>query len=157
MSAGSAPTDETDAILKVNQSLLDAIDSGDWDSYARLCDSSLTAYEPEAAGHLVPGLAFHRTYFAGERTGTARSTLSSPHVRLLGDTAVVCGVRLIQRRSAGGSQSTAACSETRIWQRGSDGQWKHLHFHRSPAGFVELSAANASSGDPSGSPQPAES
>lgn len=144
--AGQGFTAAQVELLQLNQQLLDAIDSGDWDTYARLCDPGLTAYEPEAAGHLVPGLGFHRTYFEAERSGMARSVLSSPHVRLMGDSAVLCGIRLIQRRNSAGGQSTSACSETRVWQRSPEGEWRHVHFHRSPAGFVELTAAVASSG-----------
>ncbi|MBU6173969.1 MAG: DUF4440 domain-containing protein, partial [Planctomycetes bacterium] len=54
---------DRDAILTRTQQLLVAITSGDWDSYAELCDPSLTCFEPEALGNLVDGLDFHRYYF----------------------------------------------------------------------------------------------
>jgi Calcium/calmodulin dependent protein kinase II association domain len=36
---------------------------GDYEGYTKLCDSELTAFEPEAVGHLVVGLPFHQFYF----------------------------------------------------------------------------------------------
>ncbi len=118
-------------LLELNQRLLDAIVAGDWDTYAELCDTSITAFEPEACGHLVAGLDFHRFYFDGER-GEARrnATMSSPSVRLCGDLAVIAYVRLTQRQEPGGDPITAVSEETRVWQR-LDGCWRHVHFHRS--------------------------
>ena len=46
-------------LIKLNQQLLDAIASGDWDAYRSLVASDITCFEPEARGHLVEGLAFH--------------------------------------------------------------------------------------------------
>ena len=45
----------------LNEQLLYAIDNGDLETYKELCDPSLTAFEPEALGNLVEGLAFHET------------------------------------------------------------------------------------------------
>ena len=53
----------TSELLQLNQRLLDCIALGDWAAYQELCDPSLTALEPEALGHLVEGMAFHRFYF----------------------------------------------------------------------------------------------
>jgi calcium/calmodulin-dependent protein kinase (CaM kinase) II len=89
----------------------------------------LTAFEPEACGHLVEGLGFHRYYFELERSHPVRTTISSPHVRLLGDTAVVCYIRLMQLMD-GNSPQTRQFEETRIWRRDGD-SWRHVHFHRS--------------------------
>jgi calcium/calmodulin-dependent protein kinase (CaM kinase) II len=58
--------------------------------------------------------------------------MASPHVRLLGDVAVISYVRLNQRLAADGSPFTTSFEETRVWQR-QQGQWKHVHFHRSTA------------------------
>ena len=56
-------------IETLNEQLLDAIDNGDLETYRELCDSSLTAFEPEALGNLVEGLGFHETYFGTHSTG----------------------------------------------------------------------------------------
>jgi calcium/calmodulin-dependent protein kinase (CaM kinase) II len=118
-------------LLAASARLLRAIDAGDWASYSELCDESLTCFEPEAAGHLVEGLAFHKFYFDLPGSGTPRlSSISSPHVRVIGDVGVVCYVRLIQKLDAGGAPVTAAVNETRVWRKAGDG-WKHVHFHRS--------------------------
>ena len=126
------PDNDTRDLLAVNQKLLDAIDRQDWKTYAALCDPTLSAFEPEAWGHLVVGLGFHEFYFKLEGSGRPRqSTMSSPDVRLMGDAAVVSYVRLSRRLNADGSPSSVAMEETRVWQRQA-GAWKHVHFHRSP-------------------------
>jgi calcium/calmodulin-dependent protein kinase (CaM kinase) II len=56
--------------------------------------------------------------------------MCSPRVRLLGDVAVVTYVRLNQRLAADGAPITIGSEETRVWQR-LNGNWKHVHFHRS--------------------------
>ena len=122
----------TEELLELSRELLTAIHKQDWDAYARLCDPSLTCFEPEARGHLVGGLDFHRFYFELEPSGRpVQSTLASPHVRLIGDAAIVTYVRLTQRIDAAGADSISAVCETRVWQR-QGGTWKHVHFHRSP-------------------------
>jgi Calcium/calmodulin dependent protein kinase II association domain len=121
-----------DELLRLTRRLLDAITAGDWETYQELCDPSLTAFEPEAAGHLVRGLEFHQFYFKpGGANAEAQTTLASPEVRLMGESAVVTYVRLIQR-AAGGQPVTTAFEETRVWQR-IGGKWRHVHFHRSAA------------------------
>lgn len=121
-------------LLRLNQRLLDCIAEGDWATYQELCDSSLTAFEPEARGQLVEGLSFHEFYFklSGFR-GTHQTTMCAPRVRVMGDVAVVAYVRLGQRVGSDGSPTTSAFEETRVWQR-TEGRWRHVHFHRSAAG-----------------------
>jgi ketosteroid isomerase-like protein len=123
-------------LLQLNQRLLDSISQGDWATYQELCDPSLTAIEPEAPGQIVEGLAFHRFYFdLGGIRGRHQTTMTAPHVRVMGDVAVVAYVRLIQRVGPEGAAITAATAETRVWRR-AEGRWRHVHFHRSalPAG-----------------------
>ena len=117
-------------LLELNQRLLDAIASADWETYEQLCDPQLTAFEPEAAGQRVEGLPFHRFYFDLGGDDRTRTTMVDPRVRWLGtDAAVVTFVRLTQRVGLDGP-STQACEETRVWER-RDGRWWHIHFHRS--------------------------
>jgi ketosteroid isomerase-like protein len=118
-------------LLACNQRLLEAIFRGDWKTYTDLCDPSLTAFEPEACGQLVEGLTFHKFYFdLGRATGPNQVTMTSPHVRLMGDAAIVSYVRLSQKADAAGSPLTVAFEETRVWQK-KEGKWRHVHFHRS--------------------------
>ena len=128
-------------LLDLNQKLLVSIISGDWKTYESLCDASITCLEPEARGQVAVGMAFHKFYFdlppaqPADR-GTAPQkpaknvTMSQPHVRLMGDAAVLSYVRLTQSLDASGAPQTGRMEETRVWQK-IGGQWKHVHFHRS--------------------------
>src|SRR5438067_13389571 len=124
----------TEELLELNDRLLRCIAEADWDTYRELCDPTLTAFEPEAQGQLIEGLAFHRFYFdlAGVK-GPHQTTMAAPRVRLLGDVGLVTYVRLVQRVGTDGAPRTQAFEETRLWQR-SDGRWRHIHFHRSALG-----------------------
>jgi calcium/calmodulin-dependent protein kinase (CaM kinase) II len=121
-------------LIALNGQLLESIATGDWATYERLCDPTLTAFEPEGRGHLIVGMPFHRFYFdLGASEGPRNTTMSSPDVRLMGDVAVISYVRLVQSLDAAGSPVTSHTEETRVWQL-QPGGWKHLHFHRSPCG-----------------------
>lgn len=121
-------------LVALTQKLLDSIARGDWATYAELCDPSLTAFEPEAPGQLVAGLDFHRFYFdLGGIRGPHQTTMCSPQVRLMGDVAVVCYARLVQRLGETGVARTVGSTETRVWHR-QDGRWRHVHFHRTAMG-----------------------
>ena len=45
--------DAVQELLDLNQQLLNAIVGGDWDTYASLCDPTISCFEPEAKGNLV--------------------------------------------------------------------------------------------------------
>lgn len=123
---------QVEELISLNYRLLEAIDKGEWDAYAKLCDPTITCFEPEAEGHLVAGMDFHQFYFKLEGPKRSKqSTISSPHVRIIGDAAVVSYVRVVQRVNEQGVPVTVAANETRIWQR-HDGSWRNVHFHRSP-------------------------
>jgi calcium/calmodulin-dependent protein kinase (CaM kinase) II len=126
------PNDITAELLALNQQLLNAIAAGDWNTYAELCDPSLTAFEPEALGQVVEGLDFHRFYFTGGPGGGRRqNSMCSPHVRVMGDSAVLAYCRLTQVQDDASRFTSVATEETRVWQK-QDGRWRHVHFHRSP-------------------------
>ncbi|MFO0966602.1 MAG: DUF4440 domain-containing protein [Gemmataceae bacterium] len=117
-------------LLQLTQQLLDSIARADWQRYQELCDPTLSAFEPEARGQLVEGLDFHHFYFKlGGAQGVFQTTMARPHVRVMGDAAVVSYVRLNQRQGPNGAV-TSVMEETRVWQK-LNGQWKHVHFHRS--------------------------
>jgi hypothetical protein len=121
----------TTELLERNQKLLDAITQGDWAMYQELCDPSLTSLEPESLGHLVEGMSFHRYYFdLGGIRGRHQTTMCNPHVRVMGDVAVISYMRLTQRIGPDGNALTVGNAETRVWQRRDD-RWRHVHFHRS--------------------------
>ena len=130
--------DRKTELLNLSQQLLDSIDQQNWSIYTQLCDPSLSAFEPEAVGNLVEGMPFHQSYFEMQRDGNpVKSTISSPSVRLMADSAVVTYVRLTQRIDAEGHPTTSACEETRVWEC-QNGKWQHVHFHRSKTGFIRL-------------------
>ena len=121
-------------LINLTQCLLESIMLGNWEAYTELCDASISCFEPEALGNLVEGLDFHRYYFELDRPTNAphvKTTLASPHVRIMDDTAIVCYVRLTQFLDANGTPHTKSSEETRVWHK-QNGEWKHVHFHRSP-------------------------
>jgi ketosteroid isomerase-like protein len=121
----------SDELLRLTRKLLDAIANGDWKTYESLCDPTLSSFEPEGQGHLVEGLAFHRFYFdLAEGAGPRSTTIASPHIRVMGDVAVVSYTRLTQSLGKDDQPTVAAFNETRVWQR-QEGAWRHVHFHRS--------------------------
>lgn len=121
-------------LLELSRKLLSAIDTGDWKTYESLCDQSITCFEPEALGQVVAGMAFHKFYFDLPSSPTRpakQSTIASPHIRIVGQAAIVSYVRVVQKLDAAGAPISAAAMETRVWEKKNDG-WKHVHFHRSP-------------------------
>lgn len=132
MTSNSPSNEAEHDLLALNQRLLECILAADWPTYEELCDPSLSAFEPEGRGQLIVGMPFHRFYFdLGASEGPHQVTMASPNVRWLGpDAAVVSYVRLVQKLGSAGGPLTVATEETRVWQR-RDGQWRHVHFHRS--------------------------
>jgi len=119
-------------ILDLNKQLLDSIAKGDWQTYAELCDPTITAFEPEGRGHMIRGLDFHKFYFdLGVAEGPRNTTMASPKVRVMGEVALVTYVRLVQYLDENSVPVTTHFEETRVWQL-QEGRWRHVHFHRSP-------------------------
>ncbi|XP_061815083.1 calcium/calmodulin-dependent protein kinase type II subunit delta-like [Nerophis lumbriciformis] len=122
-------------VIEATQKLIAAIMDGDYDTYQNMTVPGLTSFEPEALGHLVEGMDFHRFIFDHVSimvVGLTHTTLLSPHVHLLGDNAAcVSYVRLTQYADpASGRLRTATSEETRVWHH-RDGRWRNVHFHRS--------------------------
>ena len=104
-------------LLDLSQQLLNSIDQQDWDTYTRLCDPELTAFEPEGVGNVIRGMAFHKFYFDLEASGLPKqSVISSPLIRVIGDCAVITYIRVCQRLNADGGVPSSAFEETRIWE-----------------------------------------
>ncbi len=128
-------------IVELTRRLLESINAADWATYAELCDESLSCFEPEARGHLVTGLEFHKFYFDNlPHDMPVNTSIASPHVRFPGDSAAVISyIRLQQRMAPDGTSNTSRFEETRVWEK-QDGQWKHVHFHRSQPPLTEPDA-----------------
>ena len=128
-------SDRDREILISNQTLLESVVRGDWPTYAGLCSENLTCFEAETNGLLAEGLSFHRYYFElpGEPTGQpahVQVSMARPHLRWLGDDAVVVSYTRLTQRLSDGAPVTITCCETRIWQR-LNGVWQQVHVHRS--------------------------
>jgi UMP-CMP kinase len=57
------------------------------------------------------------------------SSISRPHVRLMGKSAVVSYVRLVQRCDEENRSTTTSSEETRIWHLDDNGEWRNVHIH----------------------------
>lgn len=127
-------------ILSLNQEMLESVCRGHWESYRKHCHSDLTCFETETVGHLVEGLEFHRFFFPKAIEESTDQTVSSeasvtvtmarPHLRWLGDDAVVLSYSRLTQRMINGEAITATCCETRIWERRNN-VWGQVHVHRS--------------------------
>ncbi|XP_047220459.1 calcium/calmodulin-dependent protein kinase type II delta 2 chain isoform X1 [Girardinichthys multiradiatus] len=121
-------------IIKVTEQLIESINNGDFEAYAKICDPGLTSFEPEALGNLVEGHDFHRFYFENalsKGNKPVHTILLNPHVHLIGENAAcIAYIRLTQYMDGGGMPRTMQSEETRVWQR-RDGKWQNIHFHRS--------------------------
>merc|ERR1719319_1530750 len=98
-------------IIRVTELILEAISSGDFEAYTKLCDPNITAFEPEALGNLVEGIEFHRFYFdnfsALCKSKSANVTILNPQVHLLGDDAASIGyIKVTQTLDKQGLPST---------------------------------------------------
>jgi len=132
-----ASTARKSEIVRLTEQILDAINTGDFDSYTKLSDPNLTSFEPEALGNLVEGIDFHRFYFDHfsvlKQSKQSNITILNPHIQLLGiDAASIAYIRVTQTIDKQGNAHTQQSEETRIWQR-RDGRWLNVHFHRSTA------------------------
>ncbi|XP_061656945.1 calcium/calmodulin-dependent protein kinase type II subunit beta isoform X1 [Syngnathoides biaculeatus] len=123
-------------MVKITEQLIQAVNNGDFEGYAKLCDPGLTSFEPEGLGNLVEGMDFQRFYFdnpLSKNVKPVHATILNPRVHLLGeDAACVAYVRLTQFVDAAGRPRSSQSEETRVWRR-RDGRWHNVHFHCSGA------------------------
>lgn len=122
-------------LLKLNQTLLDSVVHGDWDTYASLCSAELTCFEAETNGVLAEGLPFHKYYFdvpsdpQSNRT-PVQVSMARPHIRWINADAAILSYTRLTQKLINGDPITASCCETRVWQC-FEGNWKQVHVHRS--------------------------
>ncbi|KAM6395604.1 calcium/calmodulin-dependent protein kinase type II subunit beta isoform 2-T2 [Rhynochetos jubatus] len=128
-------------IIKITEQLIEAVNNGDFEAYAKICDPGLTSFEPEALGNLVEGMDFHRFYFENllsKNNKPIHTTILNPHVHVIGeDAACIAYIRLTQYMDAQGRPRTSQAEETRVWHR-RDGKWQNVHFHGSGAPVAPL-------------------
>ncbi|XP_046697410.1 calcium/calmodulin-dependent protein kinase (CaM kinase) II beta 1 isoform X6 [Silurus meridionalis] len=128
-------------IIKITEQLIEAINNGDFEAYAKICDPGLTSFEPEALGNLVEGMDFHRFYFdnlLSKNSKPIHTTILNPHVHLIGeDAACIAYIRLTQYVDGQGRPCSSQSEETRVWHR-RDSKWQNVHFHCSGAPAAPL-------------------
>ncbi|XP_006625403.1 calcium/calmodulin-dependent protein kinase type II subunit beta isoform X30 [Lepisosteus oculatus] len=128
-------------IIKITEQLIEAVNNGDFEAYAKICDPGLTSFEPEALGNLVEGMDFHRFYFENllsKNSKPIHTTILNPHVHLIGeDAACIAYIRLTQFVDAQGRPRSSQSEETRVWHR-RDSKWQNVHFHCSGAPAAPL-------------------
>ncbi|XP_028851358.1 calcium/calmodulin-dependent protein kinase (CaM kinase) II beta 1 isoform X27 [Denticeps clupeoides] len=128
-------------IIKITEQLIEAINNGDFEAYAKICDPGLTSFEPEALGNLVEGMDFHRFYFENllsKNSKPIHTTILNPHVHLIGeDAACIAYIRLTQYVDGQGRPRSSQSEETRVWHR-RDSKWQNVHFHCSGAPAAPL-------------------
>ncbi|XP_047550700.1 calcium/calmodulin-dependent protein kinase type II subunit beta isoform X3 [Lutra lutra] len=128
-------------VIKITEQLIEAVNNGDFEAYAKICDPGLTSFEPEALGNLVEGMDFHRFYFENllaKNSKPVHTTILNPHVHVIGeDAACIAYIRLTQYIDGQGRPRTSQSEETRVWHR-RDGKWQNVHFHCSGAPVAPL-------------------
>ncbi|XP_035234884.1 calcium/calmodulin-dependent protein kinase type II subunit beta-like isoform X11 [Anguilla anguilla] len=128
-------------IIKITEQLIEAINNGDFEAYAKICDPGLTSFEPEALGNLVEGMDFHKFYFENllsKNNKPIHTTILNPHVHLIGeDAACIAYIRLTQFVDGQGRPRSSQSEETRVWHR-RDAKWQNVHFHCSGAPAAPL-------------------
>ncbi|XP_039098901.1 calcium/calmodulin-dependent protein kinase type II subunit beta isoform X1 [Hyaena hyaena] len=138
---GCVPAARKQEVIKITEQLIEAVNNGDFEAYAKICDPGLTSFEPEALGNLVEGMDFHRFYFENllaKNSKPIHTTILNPHVHVIGeDAACIAYIRLTQYIDGQGRPRTSQSEETRVWHR-RDGKWQNVHFHCSGAPVAPL-------------------
>uniref|UniRef100_A0A674P0C6 calcium/calmodulin-dependent protein kinase n=1 Tax=Takifugu rubripes TaxID=31033 RepID=A0A674P0C6_TAKRU len=128
-------------IIKITEQLIEAVNNGDFEAYAKICDPGLTSFEPEGLGNLVEGMDFHRFYFdnlLSKNSKPIHTTILNPHVHIIGDDAAcIAYIRLTQFVDGQGRPRSSQSEETRVWHR-RESRWQNVHFHCSGAPAAPL-------------------
>uniref|UniRef100_A0A8C8E287 calcium/calmodulin-dependent protein kinase n=1 Tax=Oryzias sinensis TaxID=183150 RepID=A0A8C8E287_9TELE len=139
--AGSPPCLPAQEIIKITEQLIEAVNNGDFEAYAKICDPGLTSFEPEGLGNLVEGMDFHRFYFdnlLSKNSKPIHTTILNPHVHMIGeDAACIAYIRLTQFVDSQGRPRSSQSEETRVWHR-RESRWQNVHFHCSGAPAAPL-------------------
>ncbi|XP_063745736.1 LOW QUALITY PROTEIN: calcium/calmodulin-dependent protein kinase type II subunit beta [Eleginops maclovinus] len=128
-------------IIKITEQLIEAVNNGDFEAYAKICDPGLTSFEPEGLGNLVEGMDFHRFYFdnlLSKNSKPIHTTILNPHVHMIGEEAAcIAYIRLTQFVDGQGHPRSSQSEETRVWHR-RESRWQNVHFHCSGAPAAPL-------------------
>ena len=121
-------------LLHITWRMLDAIHTGDADTYAALCAADLSCFE-DVCQYRIDGVEFHsaliRQMAQNPGLKPARFDILAPRIQVYGEqTGIVTYTRLMTY-SEDGKPRWATFNETRVFVR-QDAAWKMAHFHRSP-------------------------
>ncbi len=121
-------------LLEITWRMLDAIHTGDADTYAALCTDDLSCFE-DVCQYRIDGVEFHNTLIRqmaqNPAMKPARFDMLAPRVQVYhGQTGIVTYTRLMTYNDNGKPRWTTF-NETRVFVK-QDNAWKMAHFHRSP-------------------------
>lgn len=121
-------------LLAITWRMLDAIHTGDADTYRALCTDDLSCFE-DVCPYRIDGVAFHTALIEQMAQNPAlkprRFDILTPHIQVYGDqTGIVTYTRLMTYEDSG-KPRWSTFNETRVFVK-HEGNWKMAHFHRSP-------------------------
>jgi ketosteroid isomerase-like protein len=121
-------------LLDLTHRMLDAIHTGNYEAYQRMCLDDVSCYETDVAPYRIDGLEFHLDLIRemgrhGTYEALIRFDMLTPRVQAHGDTGIVTYTRLMTYMGEAGPR-WSAFNETRVFVR-EDGVWRMAHFHRS--------------------------
>ena len=120
-------------LLEIAWRMLEAIHTGDADTYGKLSTPDLSCYE-DVCAYRIDGLEFHLTLIRqmaqNPALRPARFDMLTPRVQVYGDTGIVTYTRLMTYDD-GGTPRWSTFNETRVFVK-QEGAWRMAHFHRSP-------------------------
>ena len=120
-------------LLEIVWRMLEAIHTGDWETYAMYTADDLSCYE-DVCAYRIDGLEFHSALIQlmakNPSNRPSRFDMLAPRVQLYGDTGIVTYTRLMTF-DEDGKPRWQTFNESRVFCKLS-GVWKMVHFHRSP-------------------------
>jgi UMP-CMP kinase len=125
----------TSELIELTAEILKAEDAADKEKIEQLLPSSRSIISASYSAETSTATSTSTVSRATATTVdvTRHSTMIRPHVRLMGKSAIVSYVRLVQSAPADGGISSAQTSsyeETMVWQLDDTGCWANVHLHR---------------------------
>ncbi len=120
-------------LLQITWKMLNAIETGDSDTYAALCMDDLTCYE-DVCAYRIDGVEFHidliKLMAENQSNRPYRFDMLHPQVQIYPGCGIVTYTRLLTHNNDG-KPVWRSFNETRVFID-FNGEWKMAHFHRSP-------------------------
>ena len=136
MPADASITAVQEELLEISSRMLQAIHSGDTETYRSLCAPDLSCFETDIAPYRIDGVDFHLSLIQEMHDRNmydklVRFDMLTPLVQVYGETAIITYTRLMTYRTET-TPIFRSFNETRVFVRSAEG-WKMVHFHRSDA------------------------